>query len=264
MAQKSIDVAAQASASFLIGLSFGPAVLGTVMRRSYMKGISRRTRACAALAATGALALTGTASAQDHVPGEDRRRRADGSGQHPDSTASATSSATAAAWATTPPALTIAPAADGSSCATSTTDRVPLEPPRRAVRLLRGQRPGQHRAVRPRRPADQREHRRPVRLEAVPPAARQAQAARAGWHGSLNESQWPARVAAAKIIGLDYIGTGNGQADGTQPRQPTRASCRAPRSSTASASTPSRTVSARSTCTTTRPSSTASTSTTAC
>ena len=37
----------------------------------------------------------------------------------------------------------------------------------------------------------------------------------AGWHGSLNEAAWPARVAAAKIIGLDYIGTGNGQADGT-------------------------------------------------
>ena len=37
----------------------------------------------------------------------------------------------------------------------------------------------------------------------------------AGWHGSLNEAQWPARVAAAKVIGLDYIGTGNGQADGT-------------------------------------------------
>jgi sugar phosphate isomerase/epimerase len=29
-----------------------------------------------------------------------------------------------------------------------------------------------------------------------------------GWHGSTNEGQWPARVAAAKILGADYIGSG--------------------------------------------------------
>jgi sugar phosphate isomerase/epimerase len=30
----------------------------------------------------------------------------------------------------------------------------------------------------------------------------------AGWHGSMNESQWDARLAAARILGLDYIGSG--------------------------------------------------------
>jgi sugar phosphate isomerase/epimerase len=30
-----------------------------------------------------------------------------------------------------------------------------------------------------------------------------------GWHGSMNESQWDARVAAAKVLGADYIGNGN-------------------------------------------------------
>jgi sugar phosphate isomerase/epimerase len=29
-----------------------------------------------------------------------------------------------------------------------------------------------------------------------------------GWHGSMNEAQWPARVNAAKILGADYIGSG--------------------------------------------------------
>ena len=29
-----------------------------------------------------------------------------------------------------------------------------------------------------------------------------------GWHGSTNEAQWDARVAAAKILGADYIGSG--------------------------------------------------------
>ena len=30
----------------------------------------------------------------------------------------------------------------------------------------------------------------------------------AGWHGSMNETQWDARVNAAKILGADYIGSG--------------------------------------------------------
>jgi sugar phosphate isomerase/epimerase len=30
----------------------------------------------------------------------------------------------------------------------------------------------------------------------------------AAWHGSMNEGQWDARVNAAKIIGMDYIGSG--------------------------------------------------------
>lgn len=30
----------------------------------------------------------------------------------------------------------------------------------------------------------------------------------AGWHGSMNESQWDVRVNAAKILGVDYIGSG--------------------------------------------------------
>ena len=29
-----------------------------------------------------------------------------------------------------------------------------------------------------------------------------------GWHGSMNEANWDARVAAAKILGADYIGSG--------------------------------------------------------
>ncbi len=29
-----------------------------------------------------------------------------------------------------------------------------------------------------------------------------------GWHGSMNEAQWDARVAAAKVLGADYIGSG--------------------------------------------------------
>ena len=49
----------------------------------------------------------------------------------------------------------------------------------------------------------------------------------AGWHGSMNEAAWPARVAAAKVIGLDYIGSG-GVAD-PGPSTPTTPRSRAPR-----------------------------------
>src|SRR5690242_18303421 len=85
-----------------------------------MKVISRRAGACAVLAATGALALTGTASAQVTFP----EKTGDGAptGQasiqmysHRNFVSNGSS------LGANPPALTIAPAADGSSCATSTT-----------------------------------------------------------------------------------------------------------------------------------------------
>jgi sugar phosphate isomerase/epimerase len=38
-----------------------------------------------------------------------------------------------------------------------------------------------------------------------------------GWHGSMSEADWDARLAAAKILGIDYIGSGGFPAPGIQP-----------------------------------------------
>jgi len=38
-----------------------------------------------------------------------------------------------------------------------------------------------------------------------------------GWHGSMDETQWDARIAAAKILGSDYIGSGGFPAPGIEP-----------------------------------------------
>jgi sugar phosphate isomerase/epimerase len=38
-----------------------------------------------------------------------------------------------------------------------------------------------------------------------------------GWHGSMDESQWDARINAAKILGSDYIGSGGFPAPGIEP-----------------------------------------------
>jgi sugar phosphate isomerase/epimerase len=37
-----------------------------------------------------------------------------------------------------------------------------------------------------------------------------------GWHGSMDESQWDARIAAAKVLGTDYIGSGGFPAPGIE------------------------------------------------
>jgi hypothetical protein len=81
-----------------------------------------------------------------------------------------------------------------------------------------------------------------------------------GWHGDMSEANWDARIAAAKILGADYLGSG-GSRTRASAATPTR--WRPPRRSTASASARSRPVSAPRTTTTTRTSSPSSTSTTA-
>ena len=48
-----------------------------------------------------------------------------------------------------------------------------------------------------------------------------------GWHGSMNEAGWDARVAAAKILGADYIGSGGVADPGTGTYAATLASAAA-------------------------------------
>ena len=113
---------------------------------------------------------------------------------------------------------------DGSSCATA--DRRTECRWNRLDALfafLRSQGPRQRRAVRPRRLPGQQRHRRSVRLEAATArCSTSTTCTPRGWHGSMTEAAWPARVAAAKILGLDYIGTGGGYAD-TRASAPTTA-----------------------------------------
>ncbi|MBE2314436.1 TIM barrel protein [Solirubrobacter sp. CPCC 204708] len=178
-----------------------------------MKGISRRTRACAVLAATGALALTGTAQAQTTFP----EKTGDGvqTGQGSIQTFSHRNFiGNGGGLGANPPALTIAPAADGSSCATGTSDECVWK---RLDALY-----GYYAANgldnielygHPSLPTND-EIEGPYGWKAYRAMLDKHGLHASGWHGSLNESQWPARVAAAKILGLDYIGTGSGQADG--------------------------------------------------
>jgi sugar phosphate isomerase/epimerase len=48
-----------------------------------------------------------------------------------------------------------------------------------------------------------------------------------GWHGSMNETQWAARVNAAKILGVDYIGSGGTPSPGIGSYQNTLATAQA-------------------------------------
>src|SRR5688572_18349214 len=85
-----------------------------------MKGISRRASACAVAAAAGALALTGTAFAQEY-PAFTGDGVPTGQGSIQLFTHSGYISG-GTGLGSAPPALTVAPAAaDGSSCATATT-----------------------------------------------------------------------------------------------------------------------------------------------
>ena len=180
-----------------------------------MNGISRRALACAAVAATGALALTGTAHAQATFPEKAGDGAPTGQGSiQMYSHRNFVSNGSAASLGTNPPALTIAPAKDGSSCATATStecrwSRLDALYGYYAANGLDNVELFNHAGL----PANEdidgefgwKAYRRLLDKHNLHAS---------GWHGSLNEAAWPARVAAAKIIGLDYIGTGSGQADG--------------------------------------------------
>ncbi|MDA0170040.1 hypothetical protein OJ998_13160 [Solirubrobacter taibaiensis] len=178
-----------------------------------MKRISRRTRTCAALAAAGALALTGTASAQDTFPEKTGNGVPTGQSSIQLFTHSGYIS-NGGGLGTAPPALTVANAADGSSCATATStecrwNRLDALFGYFAANGLDSVELFGHAGLPTNEnidgPYGWKQYRQLLDKHSLHAA---------GWHGSLNEAQWPARVAAAKVIGLDYIGTGNGQADG--------------------------------------------------
>jgi sugar phosphate isomerase/epimerase len=179
-----------------------------------MRKIARRTRTCAVLAATGALALTGTASAQETFPEKTGNGVPTGQSSIQLFTHSGYIS-NGGGLGTAPPALTVAPAADGSSCATATTtecrwNRLDALFGYFAANGLDSVELFGHAGLPTNENIDG-----PYGWKQYRALLDKHKLHAAGWHGSLNEAQWPARVAAAKVIGLDYIGTGNGNADGT-------------------------------------------------
>ena len=179
-----------------------------------MKRISRRAGVCAALAATGALAVTGTASAQPTFP---RRPATACAPARPASRLfnQPASSATAAASGDRPAGRSPSPPrADGSSCATSTTTDAAGTASTRSS-ATRRQRPGQHRAVRSRRPAGQREHRRSYGSKQYRHCSTSTSCTRARLARLLNSPSGPRASPPPRSLGLDSIGTGSGQADGT-------------------------------------------------
>ena len=178
-----------------------------------MKRISRRALSCAVVAATGALALSGTALAQTTFP----EKTGDGVPTGQASIQLFTHAgyiSNGGGLGTAPPALTVAPAADGSSCATATStecrwNRLDALFGYFAANGLDSVELFGHAGL----PTNENIE-GPYGWKQYRQLLDKHNLHAAGWHGSLNEAQWPARVAAAKVIGLDYIGTGNGQADG--------------------------------------------------
>ena len=179
-----------------------------------MKGISRRARACAVVAVTGAtvLATAGIANAQRPASAGDGVPTGQGSvqmfnfGGFINNGGGVTGGSTGGTKTAAELGINIANAAAGTSCATATTQECRNEPPRRAVRL-------------------------PVRAKGLDsvemfgwsgfPANSDIAGLTTlrglldknnlrcgGWHGSMTEADWPARVNAAKILGCDSIGSG--------------------------------------------------------
>ena len=108
---------------------------------------------------------------------------------------------------TAPPALTVAPAADGSSCATATStecrwNRLDALFGYFAANGLDSVELFGHAGLPTNENIDG-----PYGWKQYRALLDKHNLHAAGWHGSLNEAAWPARVAAAKVIGLDYIGT---------------------------------------------------------
>src|SRR3954447_25782978 len=179
-----------------------------------MQRIARRTRACAVLAATGALALTGTASAQGTFPEKTGNGVPTGQSSIQLFTHSGYIS-NGGGLGAAPPALNVANAADGTSCATATStecrwNRLDALFGYFAANGLDSVELFGHAGLPTNENIDG-----PYGWKQYRQLLDKHNLHAAGWHGSLNEAQWPARVAAAKVIGLDYIGTGNGNADGT-------------------------------------------------
>ena len=81
-----------------------------------MKGISRRTRACAVVAATGVAVLAGAGAAQAQRPASDRRRYSDGSDRACRCSTTAATSAPAATRARRTRSPATSSAADGTQC----------------------------------------------------------------------------------------------------------------------------------------------------
>ena len=200
--------------TFRLGLSSGLVASGPQEEELHEGNLSARAYVRRCRGDRG-LALTGTAFAQDHVPGEDRRRRPDGSGRA--SRSSPTRGFISNGGGLGPPRrrMTVAPAANGSSCATSTStecrwNRLDALFGYFAANGLDSVELFGHAGL----PTND-DIEGPYGWKQYRALLDKHNLHAAGWHGSLNEADWPARVAAAKILGLDYIGTGNGQADGT-------------------------------------------------
>jgi sugar phosphate isomerase/epimerase len=190
-----------------------------------MKGISRRTRACAVVAATGVAVLAGAGAAQAQRPASVGDGVPTGQGSVQLFNYGGYISTGANTGAANPiPASDIAPAADGTQCVTSQQNAGPggVPPADPADRLLdcRWNRLDALFKFLSRKGVDSVElfgHAGLPSNETITGDhgwnAYRALLDKYGlhaaaWHGSMNEGQWDARVNAAKIVGMDYIGSG--------------------------------------------------------
>jgi sugar phosphate isomerase/epimerase len=190
-----------------------------------MKGISRRTRACAVVAATGVAVLAGAGAAQAQRPASVGDGVPTGQGSVQLFNYGGYISTGANTGAANPiPAADVKPAADGTQCLTSQPNAgqggtPPADPPDRLLDCRWNRLDALFKflaskgvdsvelfghAGLPSNDTIEGDHGWKAYRALLDKHGLHA----AAWHGSMNEGQWDARVKAAKIVGMDYIGSG--------------------------------------------------------
>src|SRR6478735_3808853 len=184
-----------------------------------MKGISRRARACAAVAATGAAVLATAGMAQAQAPASVGEGVPTGQGSVQmfnyggfiGSGSGVTGGSSGGTQTAAQLGINIANAADGSSCATATSQECRNNRLDGLLGFL------QAKGVQNVElfgwsgfPANNDI----AGLNTLRGLMDKNNIHCAGWHGDMSEAAWPARVAAAKILGCDSMGSGGFPAPG--------------------------------------------------
>src|SRR3954451_8356868 len=178
-----------------------------------MKGISRRARACAVAAITGATVMAGAGVAQAQAPASVGEGVPTGQGSVQlfnyggfiGSGSGVTGGSSGGTQTAAQLGINIANAADGSSCATATSQECRNNRLDGLFGFLAGKGVTNvelfgHAGF----PANNDT----AGLAADPALLDKNTLHCAGWHGDMSEAAWDARVAAAKTLGCDSIGSG--------------------------------------------------------
>ena len=203
--------------SLLIGLSSTSPVRGQ-QEEEAMKGISRRARACAVVAVTGVAVLAGASAANAQRPEKTGNGIPAGQASTQMFNYGSVPEQRRQHWRREPDHRRVGRVPDLDD------DGVPSRAPRRPVRVLPEEGLDEHRALRALRLPGAERHSGPAsRYRAL---LDKYGLHAAGWHGTVTDvgPAWTERIAASKILGMDYIGSGGVASPGigTVARRPVR------------------------------------------